>query len=311
MSLSGSDHDKLLELCGKSFKDQAIWFLNAYWDTFGADEAENIWKFVEVANEVDVNNNGILDEFEGHRFLERVGDEMTVLSMRNALRKSQALEPNEAPKTIPLSHVLIIKYDVDWHVLVNAAQGDNKEEVEQAQRMLEEVQHALELCKQTAAESKQAEADAVQAEKDSQIAKAELEAALAELQAQENAYNNRTEELKRKSNEGGVVAKNKAKNELAQHLAEDPLPLRRAKINQEAAVKRAERAAQEAADRKDEATSRRLAAEQAVDDANQRFLEAEAFLQEVKSKPGSAAGALWWIDRELHEAKAYLPQKAG
>jgi len=44
---------------------------------------------------------------------------------------------------------------------------------------------------------------------------------LAEVKAQEDYRNNRTEELKRKSQEGGVVQQNKAKNELAQHLAEE------------------------------------------------------------------------------------------
>ena len=56
-------------------------------------------------------------------------------------------------------------------------------------------------------------------------AKAELEAALAELKAQEDAYNSKTEDLKRKSEEGGLVSRNRAKNELAQHLGEDPLPV--------------------------------------------------------------------------------------
>ena len=67
-----------------------------------------------------------------------------------------------------------------------------------------------------------------------------MEAALSELKAQEDAYNRRTEELKQKS-EGGGVAALRAKNELAQHLEEDPLPLRRAKINQEAAVRKADK----------------------------------------------------------------------
>ena len=66
------------------------------------------------------------------------------------------------------------------------------------------------------------------------------------MKAQEDAYNAKTDELKRKS-EGGGVAALRAKNELAQHLEEDPLPLRRAKITQEAAVKKADKAAQAAA----------------------------------------------------------------
>jgi len=130
-----------------------------------------------------------------------------------------------------------------------------------------------------------------------------LEAALAELKAQEDAFNNKTNELKAKvrpfsllypyssvpplpiclftcssspvvyflcgeksiraicaythsfgltlqseDESIGLVTRNKAKAELAQHLSSDPLPLRRAKITQEAAVKKADRATQAAAD---------------------------------------------------------------
>ena len=56
------------------------------------------------------------------------------------------------------------------------------------------------------------------------------------MKKQEDAYATKTATLTKKSEEGGVVSRNKAKNELAQHLAEDPLPLRQAKITAEAAV---------------------------------------------------------------------------
>ena len=72
---------------------------------------------------------------------------------------------------------------------------------------------------------------------------------------QEEDYRNRIAVLEKKSQEGGVVARNKAANEvlrfqkqpslgfqLAQLKAEDPLPLRRAKLNQEAAAKKSEKA---------------------------------------------------------------------
>jgi membrane protein involved in colicin uptake len=91
---------------------------------------------------------------------------------------------------------------------------------------------------------------------------------------------------------------------LAQHLGEDPLPLRRAKITNEAAVKKAERTAKAAAEA-------RAAAEAAMVDAAKKVDEAEKYLKEVSSRPGSAAGALWWIERELHEARAYLPTAKG
>merc|ERR1711941_264197 len=203
------------------------------------------------------------------------------------------------------------KFKVDWHKLVNASQGDNQEEVEKAQNMKNEVMKALEEVKATASAAAKAETEAINAENAAKRAKAELEEALKALHAEEEAYNNKKAELEQKSQTGGVVSKNKAANELAQLLAEDPLPLRRAKITQEAAVKKAERAIKIAADAVEAASAARVEAEKAVDDAVKRVEEAEAYLVEVKSKPGSAAGALWWIDRELHEQKKYLPTSKG
>merc|ERR1712227_23970 len=173
---------------------------------------------------------------------------------------------------------------------------------------------------------------AIEKDNEAKSAQEELEAALAALKAEEDAYNQKKAELKKKSETGGVVSRNKAANELAQHLAEDPLPLRKAKITAEAAVKRSEKATKAAADAREaaekaavEATNARKAAEDAreasakakavaeaaLDDASKKLQEAEDYLEEVKSKPGCAHGALWWIERELHEQKAYLPESKG
>merc|ERR1712137_1367898 len=101
----------------------------------------------------------------------------------------------------------------------------------------------------------------------------------------------------KRSEEGGVVSRNKAKAELSQLEAEDPLPLRKSKITLEAARKRAEAA--------------RAPAEQALRNARAKVKEAEDFLEEIKKRPGQPYGALWWIDRELHERKAYIPESKG
>lgn len=77
---------------------------------------------------------------------------------------------------------------------------------------------------------------------------------------------------------------------------QDPLPLRKAKITLEAAVKKADKAA--------------IAAEAAVEEARVKFDEAQAYLEKVK-KGGSPKGALWWMERELLEARAYLPKSKG
>jgi DNA repair exonuclease SbcCD ATPase subunit len=278
----GNDQEKLQDLTSKTYKEQAIWFLNAFWNDFAEQEAANIWLWKHKFDELDIakkDQGHELDELNAHRFLEQINSTMTVRSMRDMLRNAGV----ERVNYVPLALYLIARFKVDWHRLVNASQGDNQEEVARAQRMLEEVQAAL-----REAEAREAEAKAAQAE---------LEAALADLKAQEDAYNSRTAELTRKSEEGSVVQRNKAKNELAQHLAEDPLPLRRAKLNTEAAHRKAERAA--------------TAATQAADEVRAKFEAAQAYLNEVKNRSGSARGALWWIDRELQEAKKYLPQSKG
>jgi len=135
-------------------------------------------------------------------------------------------------------------------------------------------------------------------------AQEELEAAVADVKRQEDEKAHKTQELTRKSGEGSVVQQSKAKAELAQHLAEDPLPLRKAKITLEAARKKAEkaRAPFEAATK---------LAEEALDQTRQRVAEAEAYLQEVKARPGSPHGAIWWMERELNERKKYLPASKG
>jgi len=106
--------------------------------------------------------------------------------------------------------------------------------------------------KAKASEASERVAEAHARKEELHAAKAELEAALAELHAQEAAFNGRTAELTKLSEEGSVVQRNKAKNELAQHLSSDSLPLRRAKISQEAAVKKADRAAQAAKEAHDQ-----------------------------------------------------------
>merc|ERR1712137_470474 len=394
-----SEHAKLQELCGKSYKQQAVWFLNCFWEQFAEKEAELFWNYVQKNAELDLENHeqgAALDEMKAHVFLEKFDETLTVRAMREKLRSTGALGETERPKVVPLTHYLLYKYNADWKLLVDETrQGSNKEEMEKAEAMLREVQAAFADAQQKAptakkafleaqsaeASAKSAESAAVardtsakasaetaktreiQAQKDAEAAKAreaeakqaqqELEAALAEVKAQEDAYNQKKAELERKSTEGGVVSQNKAKAELAQHLAEDPLPLRRAKITQEAAVKKAERATKAAAEARTaaeqsaiassearkaaeadaaaaaqaraEATRAREAAEAAaraseqakaaadaaLDAAAQRLQEAEDYLAEVKSRPGQAFGQLWWIDRELHEAKKYLPTARG
>merc|ERR1712137_738601 len=290
-----SDLDKLHELCQKTYKQQAVWFLNAFWEEHEA-EAEKLWEYVQKLNELDLENHeegSALDEMKAHVFLEKFDETLTVREMRAKLRSTGAIGETERPKKVPLTHYLLYKYDVEWHKLVDETrQGSNKEEMEKAEKMLAEVQAAFreseakasvarqKLLEAQSAENaaKDREAAAKASEQAAKAAQQELEAALQELHAQEKAYNDKKAELQRKSEEGGVVSRNKAANELAQLLAEDPLPLRRAKITQEAAVKKAEKAANSAASAREAADKSAAAAAQA---AAQAKADAEAALDKA------------------------------
>jgi len=195
----------------------------------------------------------------------------------------------------------------------------------EAQKLLEavialfiDVEKKAKLAKDAENEARKKEEDARKQEAPFKAAQEEVNSALAEVTSQETSRNNKTEELKKQSEEGGVVQQNKAKALLASHLAEDPLPLRKAKLTLEAALKRAEKArapfeaatklAEEARRASEEATRR---AEEAVNAAQDKVKEAENFLDEVKRKPGTPHGAIWWIERQLQEQKAYLPERKG
>lgn len=277
-----NDKEKLDSLTALNHKEQAVWFLNAFWNSVGEPNAEQVWSFKQKFDELDSEKRAegsTLDEMQAHRFLETIKETLTVQAMREKLRSTGAIAGQI--RRVPLTHYLIMKYNVDWHDLVNAVLGD-MEEIRKAQQKLDEVQAALREAEQREQESKQA--------------KRELDAALKDVKDQEDARNNKTAELQKKSEEGGLVSRNRAKAELAQHLAEDPLPLRKAKITLEAAVKKADKAA--------------IAAEAAVEEARVKFDEAQAYLEKVK-KGGSPKGALWWMERELLEARAYLPKSKG
>jgi len=386
------DAEKLAVLSERTYKDQAVWFLNAFWDKFSED-AERLWLYVQSMETLDINKkaegNG-LDEAQAHRFLEKFNETMTVQSMRDSLRKSGAVPP-KGFKLVPLIHLLIVKYNADWKYLVNAPQG-SKEEIAKAQKLLDEVtaafqeadaraqeaKEALRIAQAREADAKAREAEARASEADAKAkeneaiarkneaiareneardreneaiarenearereapfkaAQEEVNAALADVKAQETARDNTTEELKRKSNEGGVVQQNKAKAELAQHLAKDPLPLSKAKITLEAALKKAEKArapfdqatkqaeqaraaateaaeqasaaravsekaAKQAGDARAKAEDARRVAEKAAQQAS----DARAHSEEAKH---AAEAALDEASRRLEEAEEYLEQ---
>ena len=68
---------------------QAKYFLNGFWKDGAEPEAENIWKYTQKCMELDPlkGEGSELDEFQAHKFLEFLGETLTVVALREKLRK--------------------------------------------------------------------------------------------------------------------------------------------------------------------------------------------------------------------------------
>jgi len=347
------------------YADQAKWYLNGFWTSGAEGEAESIWKFANKFIELDAKKKegNELDEFFSHKFLESLGETLTVIQLRETLRKIDV----DANGKMALLEYLAFKYSKSIKEVLESPQGDNTEKINEAQAKLQAVQDAmadlqtqLEQQQQALTEQKQAlkESDAALAESKQALAEqeralatqraaeevvrkaeAELRAAIDDLRSQEESYHNQIKTLESKSQDPalGTVAKSKAANELAQLKQQDPLPLRKAKVTQEAALKKVEkeRRAQEEAtaaaeSKARDAEAKKVAAEEkkaaleektraleeqtrrveeAVRETEVAMKEAVDYLEEVKRQGGVAYGALWWMDRELKEAQKYMPKR--
>jgi len=325
-----------MELTRLAYIDQAKWYLNGFWKDGAEQASESIWAFAQKFMELDPKKKAgnELDEFWSHKFLESLGETLTVIQLREKLRKIDA----DANGKMALLEYLLFKFSKTVTQCINAPQGDNHEEVEAAQEKLQEVQAslldpqrkleeqkiALENQRNALAAQKKAVEEQRRAEDSVKQAEAELKAAVDDLRAQEQAFHDKIKDLEQKSKDPNstVVAKNKAANELAQLKQENPLPLRKAKITQEAALRKVEKQRKEveAATRAAEAKERELhektkeverktkEVEVAVEEAEEAVREAEQMLEELKAKGGSPLGAIWWMERELKEAQKYLPR---
>merc|ERR1711982_234347 len=152
-----NDLEKLHSLCAKTYKEQAIWFLNSFWEEFAQKEAETIWNYVGTNAKLDLENHADgcgLDEMKAHVFLEKFNETLTVREMRAKLRSTGAIGEAERPKTVPLTHYLLFKYNADWNKLVDETrQGDN---AEKAEAMLAEVTAAFKESEARAADARNA-----------------------------------------------------------------------------------------------------------------------------------------------------------
>lgn len=284
------------DLTALPYKNQAVWFLNGFWSEFddGSKVGNETYDLLEKF--VDLDPNGKegkeLDEFNAHRILEMHDQTLSAIKMREALRTIDLDSNNK----MALIEFLVWQHKKTPEATVNAPQGENQEAMAAAEQKMAEVQAALDDLQPKLEAATQA-FNIVKAAED------EVAAAVAELKAQEEAYAAKVAELERKSTDTstGIVTRNKAAAELAQLKAEDPLPLRKAKITQEAALRKAEKARVAA-----EEPKRRL--EEAYAELESKMQEAVDELEQAKRAGGRAHGALFWMERDLFEADKSLPR---
>jgi chemotaxis protein histidine kinase CheA len=314
--------EKWAVLQAKCYADQAIWVLNGFWHTLEKD-AELVWTWSSKFGELDQENKAgghDLDEFFSHKFLETLGQTMTVIEMREKFRQIDA----DFNKRMSLIEFLMFRFQLKVLDVINAPQGENKEEMAAAQAKVAAAQAAVDEVVRRLADSK-AKTDASKAAADAadavaapyRAAVAENDAALKELQSQEKAYQDKKSDLERTKDDMslGLVKRNQAANQLAQLMAEDPLPLRKAKINQTATVKKMEKAAApfneasaKAKAAAEEAAEAQHQVEVAVNQAEESLRQAMDFLEEVKRKGGVSYGSIWWLERTIIEKKKYMPE---
>ncbi|KAL7711608.1 Calcium-regulated actin-bundling protein C-terminal domain-containing protein [Entamoeba marina] len=127
------------EVTARDYKQQATFFLNAFWAEAGND-AEKIWKQYFLVCELDVENGAEgckLDEFQAHRFFEKEGIAMSVSEMRQNLN---VVDPKF--KKIAFIEFLLFKYKQTIVELMKRPQGTNEEMVK-AQKAMEAVQSEI------------------------------------------------------------------------------------------------------------------------------------------------------------------------
>jgi len=261
---------KFRDVTRKVYYDQAKWYLNAFWNDGAEGHAEEVWQIAQKFSEIDPKkkNGNELDPVLSSHYLQGINKAMTALELKEQLRRIDV----DANGLMALLEYLVFKYTRPVVPTVTNPQGSlspaDQKELEDTEKKVRELSDSIPVL---------------------QKAEEEARVADAELKKQQDELNSRMNKLDATSKDEkiGQVARNKAFQELAQLRGQDPLPLRRAKITQEAAIRRLE--------------SARKATEKAL-------VEAQRMLEDIKKRGSVPKGSIWWMDREVKEAKKYMPR---
>jgi len=313
----------LKELGQLPYAKQCAFFINGMWTQGIEKDCNLIYTIYEKFVELDkrgVSGNE-LDEFDAHRLLEAFDETLTVKDMRETMKLIDQ-DFNAMMSTI---EYLTFKFGKTVKDVCESPQGDNTKAIEAAQRKLQQVMDALAEVETKLEASKQAVAEATEAHNKAQHEEnvlrglqAELETAVAELERVEQEMKDKMAKLEAVLSDMSIstVKRGKSANELEQLRGEDPLPLRKAKITQEAALRKvikqkvmAEISTQNAAKSKAAAEDAKAELERAYVKLETQMADAAMEVEEAKSKGGEAHGDFYFIERSLFIADKSLPNK--
>jgi len=365
-ALPGVPDLEMAQILKLNHKDQAVWFLNGFWSQVGS-HSEDIWRWQKLFCELDArsaNKLGVLgselDSIMSARFLEANEETLTSLERKAALKE---IDMNN-DGCMALTEYLMFHFYKSRDEVVGAKQGNGheiarcQEAINQAISQITEVE--MRLAAKLAAKKEQQVAldDAREARavaevslRVQQAAEDELRAALAvhedaktqlleaidALQQQEQARATETARLEGviSTCNTGTVKRGRAHNQLNELRNSDPLPLRKARLTQEAALRCVRKKEEIAAARADTSaeTTRECSARHTELASKERLIEqtAETLAAAVAELEGSfgkltllmneahaalavlkaeqcGLGAIWWMERELFEADQLLPR---
>jgi len=192
-------HARFSELTAMTHTEQAIWWLNGFWEEGAEQERENIWTIAHLLSEIQTGvkkrygkrtieapEGCDVDEMQAHVFLEKLGETLTVRALRKRLENLDV----DNNKRLALLEYLLAKYDKTPLAVINAVQGEGvpKEELdaasdqlaalqEQFARVTDALEAATAAAEQARLNKEAADAAAAQARADEEAATASKNAA--------------------------------------------------------------------------------------------------------------------------------------
>jgi len=310
-------------LVNKNHTKQAQWWLNGFWGDL-EKEADAIWDLVHIMIEIECGKpkkygklkweekeGHDLDQFQAHRFLEQIGESMTVKELRSKI----GFLDIDKNKRLSLTEFLVDKYKKNIVDVIEAPQGGQaaQEALDRATKKVDDAVEKMNEASEAATKAAESSAEAKTAEEVSKASTDACQQASEAVEAQEEKRNKKLTKLRNKvENKDGRLSQmkvNTARNELAQLEDEDPLPLRKAKLTQKAALSKQTKAHKLAKKASKKAAAAAEAAELRKNEAETLLQEARDALTELKEKgDGIAHGNIWWMEKELAERQKNMPR---